>query len=85
MVFRRAVAVLTLAGTTSVMIWACSSSDKRDQNYGKDVATTYIPPEAGAREVGAPRDAGSDATTDAGTEDQAHDSSDAIGDAAQGG
>ena len=58
MPLRRSVALLTLAGSLSVGgVWACSSDGQRDQNYGKDVATTYIPPEAGYRDVAAPRDA----------------------------
>lgn len=58
MPLRRSVALLTLAGSLSVGgVWACSSDGQRDQNYGKDVATTYIRPEAGTRDLAAPRDA----------------------------
>jgi hypothetical protein len=67
MPLRRSVALLTLAGSLSVGgVWACSSDGQRDQNYGKDVATTYIPPEAGIRDLAAPRDAAAVDAVDAG-------------------
>ena len=74
MPLRRSVALLTLAGSLSVGgVWACSSDGQRDQNYGKDVATTYIPPEAGIRDLAAPRDAAVADAAEAGTGDTSGD------------
>jgi hypothetical protein len=38
---------MALAALLSVAAGACSSSSRRDQNYGKDAGTTYEPAEAG--------------------------------------
>jgi hypothetical protein len=51
----------------AVAAGGCSSSGRRDQNYGTDVATAYHPPEGGALLDGAGRDAGVVDAGDAGT------------------
>jgi hypothetical protein len=38
---------MALAALLSVAAGACSSTGRRDQNYGKDAGTTYEPAEAG--------------------------------------
>ena len=63
----RAVVLVTLAGALSLIAGGCSSKGVRDQNYGKDVGTTYFPPEAGILRPDSStlRDSGSDGQRDA--------------------
>lgn len=47
MPLRRVVALLVLAGSASVTLWACDSDGRKDQNYGTDVGDKWVPTEAG--------------------------------------
>jgi hypothetical protein len=65
MFVRSGVRPLVLAALVALAALACSSSGRRDQNYGKDAGTTYQPPEGGIAGPDAAR-----ARTDGGTRNQ---------------
>jgi hypothetical protein len=48
-----------------VMVTGCSSTERRDQNYGKDAGLIYEPREAGVADARDARDGGADAADDA--------------------
>ena len=74
MLLRALACSVGLAVMVSITAGACSSTDKRDQNYGKDAGTVYEPAEAGVRP-----DTGRADRADAGTREDA--SADGAGDA----
>jgi hypothetical protein len=74
MLLRSLASSIALAVMVSVTAGACSSSGKRDQNYGKDAGTVYEPTEGGT----ILRDSAGSADRDAGAQDG---SADGAGDA----
>jgi hypothetical protein len=63
MFLSRAVLSLALTVMLALTAGACSSSGRRDQNYGKDAGTVYEPPEGGTVAPEAGRDRGEAATS----------------------